>query len=82
MTLSYVWLSKATNMLINRTTAKTKNIINRTATKSEVKLVWDSICSNSVRPNTDHMSLPEVLTKLEVRKRRKAEQTCTFIHVS
>ena len=35
---------------------------------SEVRLVWDSICSKFVRPNTDHCL--EVLNKLEVTKRK------------
>ena len=39
VTLSYVWLSKATNMFTNMITDKTKNIKYRTATTSVVKLV-------------------------------------------
>ena len=69
VTLSYVLLSKATNMLTNMITDKTKNIKYKIATISEVRLVWDSICSKSVRPNTDHMSCLEVLNMLEVTKR-------------
>ena len=70
VTLSYVWLSKATNMFTNMITDKTKNIKYRTATTSVVKLVWDSSFFKSAWLNTDKTSCQDVFNKLDMTKEK------------
>ena len=82
LTLSYVWLSKATNMLISIITDKTKNIKYKAATKFVVNLVWDSNFCKSAWLNTDKTSCQEVLNKLEVTKRKISMDntfTCMYL---
>ena len=54
--LSYVVVNKATKILTNIMTDKTKKTKYRKTTTSEVKLVMDSISSKWVIPNTDQTS--------------------------
>ena len=70
LTLSYVWLSKATNMLTSIITDKTKNIKYKAATTLVVKLVWDSKFCKPAWLNTDKISCQEVFNKLEETKRK------------
>ena len=82
LTLSYVWLSKATNMLISIITDKTKNIKYKAATTFVVNLVWDSNFCKSAWLNTDKTSCQEVLNKLEVTKRKISMDntfTCMYL---
>ena len=82
LTLSYVWLSKATNMLISIITDKTKNIKYKAATTFVVKLVWDSNFCKSAWPNTDKTSCQEVFSKLEVTKMKiSVNNTFTYLYV-
>ena len=65
MYLSYVVVNKATKILTNIMTDKTKKTKYRKTTIFEVKLVTDSISSKWVIPNTDQTSCLADLKKLK-----------------
>ena len=75
-----MFVSKATSMLTSMITDKTKNIKNKTATISDVRPVWVSICSKSVIPNTDQMSCLDVFNKLEmINKKENMDKNGQFL---
>lgn len=67
LTLSYVFDSKATNMLTSMITDKIRNAKNKTSAAREAELVLESISPRLVRPNTDQIRRTEVLDKLKKR---------------
>ena len=71
VTLSYVFVSKATSMLMSMITDKTRNTTYRNNATLEDELVSEFMSFLSARPNTDQMRMVDVLDKLSDRKRKE-----------